>query len=195
MDTADTLTTAVTITTLDMSDPGQLRPRNPPPGNLAVRRVTHPLPEFNRFLYTAVGADWYWIDRLAWDYSHWLAWVDRPTLETWVLYLDDTPAGYFELDMQSGGDVEVAYFGLLPAFTGRGLGGYLLTRAVQRAWQRGAARVWLHTCTLDHPSALANYRARGFREVSTVTEQRRIPPRSPGPWPGARQQDPPGAQP
>jgi len=186
MNTADTLTTAVTVTTLEMSNPGQLQPRDPPPGNLALRRVLHPLPEFNRFLYTAVGADWYWTERLDWDYRRWLAWVDRPTLETWVMYLDDTPAGYFELDVQPDDNIEVAYFGLLPPFTGRGLGGYLLTRAVQRAWQRGAARVWLHTCTLDHPSALANYQARGFRVLSTVTEQRQLPPHSPGPWPGAR---------
>jgi len=185
MNTTSTLTT-VTVTTLEMTAPEQLHPTDPPPGDIAVRQVAHPLPEFNRFFYTAVGGDWYWIDRLNWDYRRWLAWVDRPTLETWVLYADDTPAGYFELECQDNGAVEVAYFGLIAAFTGRGLGGYLLTRAVRRAWELGARRVWLHTCTLDHPNALANYQARGLRVVSSVTEQRALPATTPGPWSGAR---------
>ena len=71
-------------------------------------------------------------------------------------------AGFFELEMQDGGSVEIVYFGLLSRFVGRGLGGAMLTAAVQRAWDMGASRVWLHTSSLDHPHALPNYRARGF---------------------------------
>ena len=72
------------------------------------------------------------------------------------------PAGYFELRRDRDGGVEIAYFGLLPEFTGRGLGGHLLTAAVERAWAPGPERVWLHTNTLDHPAALPNYLKRGF---------------------------------
>src|SRR5918995_1859877 len=75
------------------------------------------------------------------------------------------PTGYFELRAHQDDSVEIAYFGLLPDFIGRGWGKYLLTRAVQSAWQQGPRRVWLHTCTLDHPAALPNYLKRGFRPV------------------------------
>src|SRR5438094_198572 len=63
--------------------------------------------------------------------------------------------------------------GSLPEFTRRGFGKHLLTEAVRHAWAEGARRVWLHTCTLDHPAALPNYVARGFRPFKTeryVTE-------------------------
>jgi GNAT superfamily N-acetyltransferase len=79
-----------------------------------------------------------------------------------VAYFSGTPAGYFELEKDKG-NVEIAYFGLLPQFIGQGIGGYLLTRAVEQAWQMSAERVWVHTYTLDHPNALSNYQARGFR--------------------------------
>lgn len=85
--------------------------------------------------------------------------------------------GYFQLafrEADGGPDVEVAYFGLLPEWFGRGWGGWLLSVAVSTAWQQGAARVWLHTCTLDHPAALANYEARGFRRYDTHVETRRL---------------------
>ncbi len=75
------------------------------------------------------------------------------------------PAGYFELCEHDDGAVEIVYFGLLPDFIGRGWGKYLLTGATQAAWGLGPSRVWLHTCTLDHPAALPNYLRRGFRAV------------------------------
>jgi len=83
--------------------------------------------------------------------------------------VDDESAGYFELQRGDDGSVEIVYFGLVPKFIGRGLGGPLLTRAVQEAWAMGggAKRVWLHTCTLDSPRALPGYKARGFREFKT----------------------------
>jgi len=77
--------------------------------------------------------------------------------------------GYFELLRHGDGSVEIAYFGLVRAFIGNGIGGYMLHRAVEEAWAMGATRVWLHTCTLDSPSALPNYTARGF--VPFKTEQ------------------------
>jgi GNAT superfamily N-acetyltransferase len=98
---------------------------------------------------------------------------------------DGTPAGYFELEEQADGNVEIVYIGLLPHFTSQGLGGQLVTLAVQRAWQKGAKRVWLHTCTMDHPRALANYLARGFRLFKEEQAEEDLPEQSPGPWPGA----------
>ncbi|HEX9945757.1 MAG TPA: GNAT family N-acetyltransferase [Thermoanaerobaculia bacterium] len=171
---------------LEMTSPDDLLPARPPREELEVRQARIPSPELSRFLYTAVGGDWFWIDRLRWTYDQWLAWVDRPELETWIGYVQGTPAGYFELERQPGGDVELAYFGLLPRFLGRGLGGALLTAAVERAWRTGASRVWVHTCSLDGPASLANYQARGFRLYRQETVAKDLPDEAPGPWPGAR---------
>jgi ribosomal protein S18 acetylase RimI-like enzyme len=152
----------VTTTYLEIRDRSDVRPSGEPRVPFTLGPVEVPTPELNRFLYVAVGAGWAWRDRLPWDRARWLQYLDRPELETWVMYVRGSPAGYFELERQ-GESVEVAYFGLLPAFFGLGLGGALLTAAVARGFELGAARVWLHTCTLDHPQALANYIARGLR--------------------------------
>jgi GNAT superfamily N-acetyltransferase len=83
--------------------------------------------------------------------------------------------------------VEIAYFGVLPQFTGQGIGSYLLSQAVHRAWAMapGIRRVWLHTCTKDHPGALRNYLARGFTVCKEEETDMELPAESPGPWPGA----------
>jgi GNAT superfamily N-acetyltransferase len=170
---------------LEMVDRSDLRPAKVALADVVLMQAEIPCPELNRFLYTAVGGPWFWVNRLGWTYDQWLAYLDRPELETWVGYVSGTPAGYFELEAQEGGSVEIAYFGLLTAFTGRGLGGHLLTAAIQRAWDMGASRVWVHTCTLDHPRALRNYQARGFRVFKEVVSEEDLPDRTPGPWPGA----------
>ena len=153
----------VTTYFLEMMSPEELRPKRADVPGLQVVRVEITCPEFNRFLDAAVGSDWNWFGRTEWTDQQWRDYADRPELETWVAYVSGTPAGYFELELQPEGNVEIPRFGLLPGFLGRGLGGHLLTVAVERAWEAGASRVWVHTCTDDHPNALANYRARGFR--------------------------------
>jgi GNAT superfamily N-acetyltransferase len=175
----------VTTWHLEMTAPTDLAAAAKPVGDVALIRARRPSPELNRFLYTAVGGDWYWIDRLAWTYERWLAWLSRAGVETWVAYLEGTPAGYFELDATVEESVELAYFGLLPAFAGRGLGGWLLTEALRRAWALGPRQVRVHTCSLDGPHALANYRARGMRVTSVETEVQQLPDGTPGPWPNA----------
>jgi GNAT superfamily N-acetyltransferase len=180
----------VTTHYLEMHEPRELCPKRIAREGLEVKQAKIPLPEFNRFLYTAVGGDWYWIDRLDWTYNQWLEWVDRPELQTWVAYVFGTPAGYFELEAQAQGNVELAYFGVLPQFIGQGLGGHLLTVAIERAWRMGATRVWVHTCSLDHPSALANYCARGFRVFREETQAQELPDTPVGPWPGVQRKQP-----
>lgn len=154
---------AVTTYYLEMRDPRDLLPKRSPRSDLALVRIDPPMPELNRFFYTAVGGDWYWNDRLPWPHQRWLDYLNRPELETWMLTVQGVPAGYYELEAQPDQDVEIAYFGLLPRHVGAGLGGHLLTSAIERGWAMGARRVWVHTCTLDHPQALANYQARGMR--------------------------------
>lgn len=167
--------TEVTTWYLEMLSASQLRPVPPPSDQARVQRVEIALAEFNRFLYVVVGGPWYWYERLTWDDERWRAFVDRAEVETWVLYVSGTPAGYVELEIQSEANVEVAYFGLMQRFIGQGLGGYLLSIGVQRAWELGAQRVWVHTCSLDGPHALPNYLARGFRVYDKRTEQIELP--------------------
>jgi len=170
---------------LEMTDPAQLRPSRVELPEVELKQAEIPCPEFSRFLFTAAGGDWYWMKRLGWTYGDWRAQLERPEVETWVAYVSGTPSGYFELEMQPGSSVEIVNFGLLPQFIGRGIGGFLLSAAIERAWQMGASRVWVHTCTLDHPVALANYKARGFRVFKEETAMRDLPDKPPGPWAGA----------
>ena len=164
----------VTTWSLELSSPDQVVPAPRPELYLRLMQARVPSPELSRFLYTAVGGNWYWIDRLVWTYQQWLDWQSRPGVETWVVYLEGTPAGYFELDATVAGEVELAYFGLLPGFIGRGLGGWLLTEALERAWVLGPDRVWVHTCSLDGPHALANYQARGFVPYRTESHEQSL---------------------
>ena len=152
---------------------------------LDVRRAEVPCPELNRFFYTAVGSDWWWYARLGWSRAKWLEYLDRPELETWVAYLTGTPAGYFELEVQAESGVELAQFGLLATFIGRGLGSELLAAAIERAWQREPKRVWLHTCSLDHPRALPNYQSHGFKPYKTEEEIEQLPDTPLESWPGS----------
>jgi len=175
----------VTTWYLEMLQPLELRAVDCPRADVRVEYAAIPSPELNRFLYTAVGGHWYWLDRLEWDYARWLEYLDRAAVETLVMYVSGTPAGYIELEAQADDNIEVAYFGLLPTFTGRRLGGYLLSVGVARAWAKSARRVWVHTCSLDGPTALANYRARGFRVYDQRRQWQDVPITSPGPWPGA----------
>lgn len=118
---------------------------------------------FHRFLYREVGRHYHWRDRLTWTDRHIEEYLADPAITLHVLYVQGSPAGYFELRMDSDGSIEIAYFGLLPEYIGRGLGKGLLSEAVRSAWARGATRVWLHTCTLDDPAAMPNYLKRGFQ--------------------------------
>lgn len=177
--------TAVTTYYLEMLDPRDLRPKRSPRTDVGLTRIDPPMPELNRFFYTAAGAGWYWHDRLPWTYLQWHTYLNRPELQTWMLTVNGTPAGYFELEGQPDANVEIAYFGLLPAFVGKGLGGHLLTCAIERGFAMNARRVWVHTCTLDHPQALANYIARGLTLYKQETRDEDLPAKSMGPWPGA----------
>ena len=148
----------VTVTHLEITDPRELRPALAAPGS--IERIRDPT--VNERLYREIGARWRWTDRLGWTPEDWAAWAAR--VHTDVLRVDGDVAGYYELDPQPGGVVEIAILGLRDEAHGRGLGGRLLTSALERAWAvPGTARVWVHTCSLDGPHALANYRARGLR--------------------------------
>ena len=154
---------AVTRTFLEMTRPEELRAARTADPNVQLERALACPVSFFRFLYVEVGRRYHWVDRLPWTDEQLRARLDDPDVSLFVLRVAGSPAGYFELERHHDGAVEIAYFGLLPEFLGRGLGKHLLTVAVETAWSMGTARVWLHTCTLDDPAALPNYEARGFR--------------------------------
>ena len=149
-------------TYLQMLDPEELSAAEAPSGGVTLEHVEDCPPSVWRELYTNVGREYHWVDRLGWTDDEIAAYLADPSLELWVLREHGALAGYFELRKHDEGAVEIAYFGLMPGSIGKGLGKYLLTGAVERAWAWGAARVWLHTSSLDHSSALPNYLARGF---------------------------------
>jgi len=156
-------------TFLELRDIAELKAAATPDAAVRVEPVLECPASFWRYLYTEVGRAYHWTDRLPWTDEEIRRYLADPDVSLWLLTVAGAPAGYFELRRDRVGGTEIAYFGLLPEFTGRGLGGYLLTVATQRAWAMGTERVWLHTNTLDHPAALPNYLKRGFRAFHSET--------------------------
>jgi GNAT superfamily N-acetyltransferase len=163
--TSDETDQLVTIY-LEMRAAEQLRPRTVTSDKWKVARV-EPAADawrFNRDMYCRVGEPWGWFDKRGWTDEQWKEYANSPEMRTFAAYYDGELAGYYELRRDAEAEVEIAYFGLLPESVGRGLGGALLTHAIEEAWRISPAprRVWVHTCNRDHPQALANYQARGM---------------------------------
>ncbi len=167
---------ALVVTYLEMTE----QPTDPGPPvpalKLALLRAEHPTVAYYRFLYDTVGGPWQWYDRRRMDDDGLAAIVQDPAVEIYVLYVGGVPAGYSELDLRKMPDIEVAYFGLMPEFIGRGFGRYLLRWTVDKAWTRHPKRLWTHTCNFDHPRVLGLYQRMGFvayRQKTTVIDDPR----------------------
>ena len=157
------MTKEVVIYHLEMNSKSQLNEKNDSKG-LIVTEAEIDSYQLNRFLYEYIGSPWGWTDKLSDSDSKWKNYVENPNLRTWVAYFKGTIAGYFELYTNNDGTTEIVYFGLTKRFIGKGFGGYLLSCAIKQAWNiEKTKRIYVHTCTLDHPSALENYQSRGFK--------------------------------
>ncbi|NUM79515.1 GNAT family N-acetyltransferase [bacterium] len=147
----------------------------PKPGT-SIIRAEKPTVSFYRYLYNTVGASWLWVDRRKMKDVELRMIIQDPKVEVHVLYVHGTPAGYAELDLRRPDEIELGYFGLIPDFVGQGLGKYLLMWAVDAAWKKNPQRFWVHTCSLDHPTALPLYQKCGFKiyktEEHTMTDPR-----------------------
>lgn len=143
-----------------------------------IERVFRPTVAFYRFLYDAVGGPWLWHERRRWSDAKIARTVQDPNVEVWVLSVGGQPAGYAELDRRISHEVELAYFGLMADFIGRGLGPCLLRFAIRQAWTASPKRLWVHTCGLDHPAALELYEREGFVPFD-ITDQTILDPRQP----------------
>ena len=164
---------AVTVTDLELLPPGP-RPIAVPLGHhVALMRATEMPLHFYRYLMYRVGRPWTWVFRLRMSDAELSAIIHAPTTEITVLHVDGAPAGFFEIDRAGPEAVNLAYFGLMPHVTGRGLGRWFLYEAVQAALSSAPERVTVNTCTLDHPAALPLYQRLGFvpvgRRETTIT--------------------------
>jgi GNAT superfamily N-acetyltransferase len=159
-----------TRTYLQLTDPRQFREAFGDFPDLVVQRVAQPTPDLYRSCYQTVGEAYHWRDRWNWSDAEIAAHLRQPEITLHVAAQRGQFAGWYELRRVPEDDsVEIAYFGLAPDAIGRGLGKHLLTCAVRDAWAEGPSRVWVHTCTLDHPHALPNYLTRGFTTYRTET--------------------------
>lgn len=152
----------VTVYYLEMKSPDHSGLK-PLPSELSVAEACIKQYKVNRMLYELVGEGWQWNDKADWTPETWKSYAESDVLRTWIATHRGSIAGYFELQKLDSVTNEIAYFGLAEKFIGKGYGGSLLSEAIRQAWLWGdAERVIVNTCTLDHPSALANYKARGF---------------------------------
>lgn len=165
------------ITYLEMLKPPQRRQLVHRGEKLALMRAEQPTVSFYRYLYNTVGGPWLWYERRLLEDDALKAIITDPEVEIYMLYLAGVPAGFAELDLRVDDEVELAYFGLVPDFIGRGLGHHFLDWAVDEAWRKRRSRIWVHTCNLDHPAAIAVYQRAGFvpyeQKVRVVDDPRK----------------------
>ena len=128
--------------------------------------------EYRRYYY-GVGAAFFWLDRMVMEDELLYNKINADNVEIFVFYVNDEPAGFAEFILEKE-FTEILYFGLLPAFVGKGFGHYFLQQVIQQAWSYRPKWIQLNTCTLDHPNALPTYKKNGFTEVRKGTEQRRV---------------------
>jgi GNAT superfamily N-acetyltransferase len=157
-----------TRTYLELTDRAQFTPAFGTFPEVAIVRAPNPSPDLYRMCYRTVGEAFHWLDRRDWSDEQISKHLADPAIQLFVATRRTKSehadlAGWYELRRVAEDDsVEIAYFGIVAAEFGRGFGKHLLSSAVRDAWALAPSRVWLHTCTLDHPNALPNYLARGF---------------------------------
>jgi len=147
-----------------MCDPSELKAARSDDPLITIELQTDCSVELFRSLYAEVGGNYYWIDRLPWTDEQIATYLQQPEVSLWLMTYDGQVAGYFELKKCEDGSTEIAYFGLMPSFIGRGLGKHLLTSATEQAWADGANRVWLQTDKLNERSQRAMERIGAKRE-------------------------------
>ncbi|RYY43391.1 MAG: GNAT family N-acetyltransferase [Sphingomonadales bacterium] len=166
---------ATIVTSLEMRE----RPRPRPLPSSPFRLVPWPTPasEKYRALFRRVGAPWLWFSRLVMDEPRLRAILDDPRIQVYAAVdRAGIEIGMIELDFRTDKTCELSYFGLIPELAGQGHGDWLIAHALALGWARGVERLWVHTCTLDHPAALGFYMRHGFvpynRTVETFTDPR-----------------------
>ena len=159
---------AAVVTHLEMTErPAQ---RVDPAGAWTLRRAETPPLDWFRDLYLRVGEEWLWFSRIRMPDAELAARLHSPQLEVYAMVHDGCDEGLLELDFREPGHCEIGMFGVTAKLVGTGAGRWLMNRALDIAWSRPIERLWLHTCTFDHPSALAFYQRSGFRPFRRQVE-------------------------
>ncbi len=166
---------ATVVTSLEMK--ARPRPRPVPESPLRLVPWPAPAPDKYRALFRRVGAPWLWFSRLVMDEARLTAILHDPNVAIYaVVDRAGIEVGMLELDFRQAGQCELGFVGLVPELAGKGHGSWLMAHALMLAWAPGIERVWVHTCTLDHPAALGFYRKHGFvaykRTVETFADPR-----------------------
>jgi len=147
---------------LRFEEPQDVVAPEPPRDGLTIVRAKNPSVSFYRFLYHTAGEEYLWADRRRLSDVELAALISSDSIHLMVLYADGVPCGFFELDFKRDDLTNLKYFALLPGFKGEGLGHFMLSSCIHMAGQHQAVPLTVDTCTLDHPIALENYKARGF---------------------------------
>lgn len=151
---------AAVVTYLEMRTPEP--PADPPDPRFDIRRVLQPELDWYRRLYRAIGEPWLWFSRLRLSDDELRTVLHHPEVDVFVLTHAGVDGGLLELDRRQFPDIELSFFGVTPALIGKGAGRALLEHCLPLAWEYNPQRIWLHTCTSDHPGALAFYLKAGF---------------------------------
>jgi len=162
---------AVTVTFLEMKAPPAVYPHAPLGRHVALLKTRDMPLHFYRYLMDRVGRKWHWVNVLRMSDEELAAAIHSPERDIRVLYLDGSPAGFFDIKPHLPEEAELAYFGMLEHATGQGLGRWFLGAAIEAAWSRSPRRVSVQTCTLDHPAALPLYQKLGFEPVGQKQEE------------------------
>ncbi|UWU70022.1 N-acetyltransferase [Bradyrhizobium sp. NC92] len=171
---------AAVVTHLEITAPPARR--DDPPGNWSLRKVDAPALVWYRDLYRRVGENWLWLARPHLTDTELAAIIHAPGVEVYALVEDGRDEGFLELDFREPGQCEVVYFGVTAGLIGTGAARFLMNRALEIAWSRDLCRLWLHTCTFDHPGAVAFYQRTGFhpfRRQIEIDDDPRLDGRSP----------------
>lgn len=160
---------AAAVTYLEQRTPPAPRPE-PAHADLALDRLRGGDLARYRALFRAVGEPWLWFGRTLQSDAELTALLDDDAIEALALVRAGRDIGLLELDARDCAEVELAYFGVVPDAVGRGLGRWLMNRALERAWAHGPRRVFVHTCSFDHPDALAFYIRSGFVPYARAVE-------------------------
>jgi GNAT superfamily N-acetyltransferase len=166
---------AAIVTSLEMLE--RPRPRPMPESPFRLVRWERPSPDKYRALFRRVGEPWLWFSRLVMDDARLAAILDDPDVAIYAAVdRGGIEIGMIELDFRKPDECELSFLALIPELAGKGHGRWLMAYALAHAWKAGITRVWVHTCTLDHPKALGFYRASGFvpykRTIETFADPR-----------------------
>jgi GNAT superfamily N-acetyltransferase len=152
---------ACVVTHLEMT--ARPAPSPPPSGPWMLRHVERPELVWYRDLYRRVGEEFLWYSRIRAADEKLAARLHHPLVETHTLVADGRDEGLLELDFREPETCEIGMFGVTPKLVGTGAAHWLMQHAQALAWSRPIKRLWLHTCTYDHPAAIPFYQRAGFR--------------------------------